>query len=79
MHYKGPEDLNNLGQVPAEPFIDENFLTQIEGLHPYRNLFFPNVTHIPVYQQNKEGHCGFYMIHNAKTFVRALLAPDKYT
>jgi len=46
---------------------------------PYPNSNFANVIHVPVFHQNKEGLCGFHMIHNAKTFVRALLAPDRFS
>lgn len=76
--YQGQQDegLEELRQAaPVEPI--GALLHQVEGLRPYENTVVPQITHIPVYQQNKEGHCGFYMMHNAKTFVRALLAQNK--
>ena len=49
-------------------------------MSPFKSSLFPrNIVHVPVYQQNREGHCGFHMLQNAKLFTRALLAPDKYT
>ena len=57
------------------------FLPTLVGLEPYpTNDSFCQFTHVPVYHQNKEGLCGFYMVHNAKMFVRSLvMAQDKFT
>ena len=65
--------------MPAEPQFS-NVIAQMSPEHqPFKSELFPFVTHLPVYHQNKEGHCGFYMFNNAKIFVRALLAKDKYS
>ena len=63
--------------MPPEP-IDQ-LLNQIRGAEPLSNTYFPFLTYIPVYKQNREDLCGYYMLHNAKVFVRALLAQEKYS
>jgi len=75
--YNGPETAQQLKQMAAEPI--GSVIQNMTELHPSTNTVCPQLMQIPVYQQNKEGHCGFYMMHNAKTLVRALLARDKYT
>ena len=65
--------------MPPQPDQVPQLLSKLQGMEPYRNLRFENTTFVPVFHQNREGLCGFYMMHNSKYFVRALLARDLYT
>ena len=45
-------------------------------LHP--NWVCPEISHVPVFQQSKEGLCGYYMYYNAKKFTKSLLAKTRH-